>query len=320
MNCGVVFTVKFGRVTQRKNAAKVICSMSLCNIFYLLFVIIFAVPMRFGLSGDWNSFCLMCHLAQVGSNAPKAVITAHHLVIAVDTFWLIKKPFEYANLSILHMRQYLWMSWVVPGLYVLVFDSLTLCFYETLSLNKCTPRADQHYSMVPDLVNILVNFALYSLALGYIMFLYAQVFSEALGRMRRRHFPHGERRASLTSDCAIACMETYKQEMRLIRGFVVLVVAALMTACIRNSYYLVCFIIGCDDSCSSGGRWRDTVFSTFTGCSLLLVTCFTPYAYFYRNPLFQKAFYDLLRDKVCRRGNRASRPPSTKAIELLAKA
>ena len=46
MNCGVVFTVKFGRVTQRKNAAKVICSMSLCNIFYLLFVIIFAVPMR----------------------------------------------------------------------------------------------------------------------------------------------------------------------------------------------------------------------------------------------------------------------------------
>ncbi|XP_075241416.1 uncharacterized protein LOC142336455 isoform X2 [Convolutriloba macropyga] len=321
LNCGVVITVLFGRVSQRRNAAKVICSMCICNMFYLLFVMIVAVPMRssvLGAADAMRSFCLMCHVAQVGSNAPKAVLTAHHLLIAQDTYWLIKRPFEYQSLSLIHFKQYFVLSWVVPCVFVIVFDSLTLCYYETLALVR-TPPAALRLSMLPDLLNILVNFGLYSFVLGYIMNLYIQVFVEALGRIRRRSFPIDMRRVSLTSDSAVACLETYRQEMRLIRGFIVLVMGALMTACMRNIYYLLCFIIGCDNSCQSGGRLRDTLLSTFTACCLLLVTCLTPYAYFYRNPLFLKSFCLLMRDKFhIPIGRTTPRPPpiAMKSLEV----
>ena len=47
--------------------------------------------------------------------------------------------------------------------------------------------------------------------------------------------------------------------MRLIRGFIVLVMGALMTACMRNIYYLLCFIIGCDNSCQSGQYYTNSL-------------------------------------------------------------
>ncbi len=65
--------------------------------------------------------------------------------------------------------------------------------------------------------------------------------------------------------------------------------------------------------CVWGGWWRDMLFSTVTACCLIIMVCFTPYAYFYRNPLFLKAFHTMIERRVLRRRRSSAINKSTDA-------
>ena len=98
-NFGVVLTALFHKC-PRKHAALAAASLCVSNIFYGFFILFFATPLRYSDSFKQTAvkWPVYCHATQIGSNAPKTWIIAHHVWIAVDTFWLIKRPFQYSSL------------------------------------------------------------------------------------------------------------------------------------------------------------------------------------------------------------------------------
>lgn len=303
-NLGVVLTVAFHNC-PRKHAALSAASLCVSNIFYALFILFYATPLRYSIAFQQSvsQMRFYCHFSQVGSNAPKTWIVAHHLWIAIDTFWLIKRPFQYSTLIAKYFKAAFAFLWVGLTIFEIIFQTLTLCFYETFYHNVYN-LSNPPTCIIPEIVNITISLCMYLSTFMLIVFLYYYVFKEALKRARgvklsasgnaTKEQPKMERE-SLTGGTVSGDngQEAYKKELNLLYGFVALIMGTFFFIIARNFYYGLCLYIGCGNM-----PLNDYLVSTTTSVMISTTVLVAPYTYFYRNPLFWKCFLKFVL-KVC---------------------
>ncbi|XP_075249365.1 uncharacterized protein LOC142342072 [Convolutriloba macropyga] len=189
--------------------------------------------------------------------------------------------------------------WVGLTIFEIIFQTLTLCFYETF-YHEIYNLTNPPTCIIPEIANIIISFTMYISAFVLVVFLYYYVFQEALKRARGAKLTTANaepkiERESLTGSTSNDenDQEAYKRELRLLYGFVALITGTIFFIIARNFYYGLCLYIGCENRAQN-----DYLVSTLTSIMICSTVVFAPYTYFYRNPLFWKCFLKFVL-KVC---------------------
>ena len=224
------------------------------------------------------------------------MLLIHHLLLGLVTYDSKKIYFTFVSAAF----GFIWIGLTVCDV---IFQTVTMCFYESF-FHDVYNYKNPPTSITPEIINIIINFALYISAFIVVVFLYFYVFQEALKRARGIKItssvsapaPKLERESLTGNTDTENEQEAYKKELRLLYGFVALITGTIFFIIARNFYYGFCLYIGCQKNRAR----NDFLVSITTSIMLSLLILFAPYTYFYRNPLFWKCFLKFV-NKACPR-------------------